>query len=615
MTSHPQEPGSFSLSDLQAVLNYMEENLLEELTPAVIAAHFFVSVSVLSPLFKIVCGMTIMEYVRNRRLTLAAQDLSASDASILDLAFKYGYDTPEAFTKAFSRFHGFPPSFVRRGFPVSKAFWPLHLDVTIQGGWNCTNLTKSSRAGQDSSAHFCYNPFIKDKGGRQMQNKSVCRIDLSKMQFQKEWDILCSLAEELPQNRIPFKVDGKTMIFAHGLEFPLEKICLTFKWGDEPVVKDFFQNRLMLLTQKNSCQRESITSKRFCDGDSQAEKECDHEHDSETRHTAENFKYFDTLYRGMKIRCMFYGDCPDADTDAFLYRNTDSVQAGNLLIPVQSLEFYYENAEENTPYYDMVAKYLGKPENYRIRNKQAWEYSAYEFWLQNCGQPSERAKKSLENPLGMLKKYAAYFDGYAGVRIANICGSCGKKAVPLAVLGAEVTVFDISEDNRKYALEVAEAAKVPLNYEVCDILELDREKYGSYFDVVFMEGGILHYFHDIDEFMEILYALLKNGGKMICSDFHPFSKIADILQFGQPSVSYFSTDVYEGEMAHARFYSDAVREKMPKCLYRRYTVSEIINAVINCGFRLERFDEHPAWTNEMLPGEFTITATKPTATL
>ena len=188
------QPDSFSLSDLQTVLNYMEDNLLEELTPAVIAAHFYVSVSVLSPLFKIVCGMTIMEYVRNRRLTLAAQDLSASDASILDLACKYGYDTSEAFTKAFSRFHGFPPSFVRRGFPISKNFQPLRLYVTVQGGWNCTNLTKSSRAGQDSSPHFCYNPFIKDKGGRQMQDKSVCWINLSKMQFQKEWGILCSLA-------------------------------------------------------------------------------------------------------------------------------------------------------------------------------------------------------------------------------------------------------------------------------------------------------------------------------------------------------------------------------------------------------------------------------------
>ena len=152
---------------------------------------------------------------------------------------------------------------------------------------------------------------------------------------------------------------------------------------------------------------------------------------------------------------------------------------------------------------------------YSRQNKKAWEYNAYEFWLKQSGPPAERAKKDLENPLGMLKKYSVYFDSYRGVKIANICGSCGKKAVPLAILGAEVTVFDISEDNKKYALEVAAAAKVALNFEVCDVLEIDMEKYGGYFDVVFMEGGILHYFHDIDAFMGIMYSLLKTGGKMI----------------------------------------------------------------------------------------------------
>lgn len=73
----------------------------------------------------------------------------------------------------------------------------------------------------------------------------------------------------------------------------------------------------------------------------------------------------------------------------------------------------------------------------------------------------------------MLKRYSDYFDTYSDIKITNICGSCGKKAVPLAVLGAEVTVFDISEDNKRYALEVAAAAKVNLNFEICDILEID----------------------------------------------------------------------------------------------------------------------------------------------
>lgn len=248
--------------------------------------------------------------------------------------------------------------------------------------------------------------------------------------------------------------------------------------------------------------------------------------------------------------------------------------------------------------------------DYSIQNKKAWEYNTYEFWVNTSGAPSEEAKQAVADPIKMLKRYSEYFDTYEGIKVANICGSCGKKAIPLALLGAQVTVFDISEDNKKYALEVAEAANVDINFEVCDILEIDTKQYGNYFDVVFMEGGILHYFHDIDEFMRIMYSLLKESGKLICSDFHPFTKISDILNFEQPAVGYFSTDIFEGEMAHARFFGDDIRKKMPKCSYRKYTVSEIINSIINSGFCLEKFDEHPAWTNDRLPGEFTAIAIK-----
>ena len=155
---------------------------------------------------------------------------------------------------------------------------------------------------------------------------------------------------------------------------------------------------------------------------------------------------------------------------------------------------------------------------YIIQNKNAWEYDAYNFWLQEAGFPSERAKKIKENPIKHLKRYAKYFDSYERKKIANICGSCGKKAVPLAVLGADVTVFDISKENKKYALELAECTGVSLEY-VLGVLEIDRNKYQNYFDVVFMEGGILHYFHDINKFMEMMYLLLKKDGKMkLCQE-------------------------------------------------------------------------------------------------
>ena len=159
-------------------------------------------------------------------------------------------------------------------------------------------------------------------------------------------------------------------------------------------------------------------------------------------------------------------------------------------------------------------------------------------------------------------------------------------------------------------METAAAAGVRMEYEVCDIMEIDLSGYANFFDVVFMEGGILAYFHDLDAFMGIMYALLKPGGKMICSDFHPFIKIMDTLKLETPTMDYFSKEVFEGEMAHARFYEEDIRRRFPKCMYRRYTVSEIINSIIGSGFTLKRFDEHPAWENKTLPGEFTAVAVK-----
>ena len=247
---------------------------------------------------------------------------------------------------------------------------------------------------------------------------------------------------------------------------------------------------------------------------------------------------------------------------------------------------------------------------YSQRNKKAWEFDAYAFWVAHNGTPEESARKAKAGPSPRFERYARYMGDLNGLRVANICGSCGKQAISLALAGAEVTIFDISEDNRRYAMETAACAGVPLRYEVGDVLDVDLTVWAEAFDVVFMEGGVLHYFHDLGQFMAVMRGLLKPGGRMILSDFHPFLKISDAMDFQQPTMGYFDTGVFEGEMAHARFYDEAARAQMPKCLYRKYTLSEIVNAVIDGGFTLRRFDEHPSWVNPDLPGEFTILATR-----
>lgn len=300
-----QEGTGFSLGKVQEVIDYIEENLLSDITPDKIATHFFVSVTTLTTVFKVVCGMTVMEYVRNRRLSIAGEDLRDSDSSIITLAYKCGYETPEAFTKAFTRFHGFPPSFVRRAFPLTKQFQPMHITITVQGGWK---------------------NVISERGDGPLTEKAVkepcCKIETEKMRYQKDWNILYSLVRELQNSKMSFKVDGKTMIFAHGLEIPLDKICLTFQWDAEETVRKFFSD------------------------------------DTEAKEGAEGFKYFDVMYRGKKIRCMFYRESPGMDTEEFLYRNTDLVQINDITVPVQSLEFYYKNAEKDTTHYKMVEEWM-----------------------------------------------------------------------------------------------------------------------------------------------------------------------------------------------------------------------------------------------------------------
>ena len=112
--------------------------------------------------------------------------------------------------------------------------------------------------------------------------------------------------------------------------------------------------------------------------------------------------------------------------------------------------------------------------DYSEQHKKAWEFDAYNFWVKTSGTPEERAAKDKENPKKMLKQHAGYFEGYEGIKVANICGSCGKKAIPLALLGAEVTVFDISEDNRRYAMETAEAANASMAMTIVSIFFMLR---------------------------------------------------------------------------------------------------------------------------------------------
>lgn len=246
------------------------------------------------------------------------------------------------------------------------------------------------------------------------------------------------------------------------------------------------------------------------------------------------------------------------------------------------------------------------------KNKIAWEHRAYEFWIRRDGSPMEKAKQILDHPIAQLKKHKHYFERVAGKRVANLCGSNGRKAVPLALLGADVTVFDISEENKKYALELADSANVSIHYVVTDIYDIDLEKYSGHFDMLYLEGGILHYFNDMERFMSILYSLLKDNGVMVLSDFHPLRRciVSDSKDHYQVQQSYFDGEIHHGDVAYKHYFDEHEQQEFPDVSIRLYTLSEIINSVIASGFKLLKFDEHRGWNNENIPWEFTILANK-----
>lgn len=122
------------ITGIQNAINYIEEHLTEEIDYEIVAKEASCSSFYLQRIFSILCGMTLGDYIRNRRLTLAGNELSAADDKVIDIALKYGYESPESFTRDFSRFHGVTPSKAKKDGSKLKSFSRLSVKITLSGG-------------------------------------------------------------------------------------------------------------------------------------------------------------------------------------------------------------------------------------------------------------------------------------------------------------------------------------------------------------------------------------------------------------------------------------------------------------------------------------------------
>ena len=121
------------VESIQKAINYMEEHLLDDLTIESISRQANASAFHFQRTFTILTDISVGEYVRRRRLTLAAQEISRTNCKIIDLAYKYGYDTPEAFSKAFRRQHGVSPSEARKYIGKLTFYERLVIQVILKG--------------------------------------------------------------------------------------------------------------------------------------------------------------------------------------------------------------------------------------------------------------------------------------------------------------------------------------------------------------------------------------------------------------------------------------------------------------------------------------------------
>ena len=180
------------LTSLRKAIEYMEEHLLADIGAREVADAVHISPFYFQKGFKIVTGYSIGEYMRNRRLYLAGLDvIKGGDTSqgstlhkgrnnvyaeekIIDLAYKYGYDTPESFTRAFSRFHGVSPVRLREQPYRIRVFLPLTVEISIKGG---------------NSMDF---KIEKRESMRMIGFKRTFSYDTSYQEIPKFWDEFCA---------------------------------------------------------------------------------------------------------------------------------------------------------------------------------------------------------------------------------------------------------------------------------------------------------------------------------------------------------------------------------------------------------------------------------------
>lgn len=134
------------LAKMNTAIEYIEKNLTENIIFEEVAKKACCSSYNFQRMFSFITDVSLAEYIRKRRLTQAALELQNSNAKIIDIALKYGYDSPVSFSRAFLAIHGVTPNEAKKSGTVLKAYPKISFQISIKGerGMNYRIETKEA---------------------------------------------------------------------------------------------------------------------------------------------------------------------------------------------------------------------------------------------------------------------------------------------------------------------------------------------------------------------------------------------------------------------------------------------------------------------------------------
>ena len=183
------------IKSFNSTIDYIETVLEDEIDEKKITHLSGYSYAMFSRLFSILTETTLSEYLRGRKLTEAAIALRDTDEKVIDIAFRFGYESSDSFGTAFKNFHGFTPSEVRNGKPF-KLISRIQLALTVKGG-RSMNVTIQKK-GSFTVAGF----------NEENINSSLCP---------KVWN---KLYEKYSQEELASLGDGESVGICHDVESP-----------------------------------------------------------------------------------------------------------------------------------------------------------------------------------------------------------------------------------------------------------------------------------------------------------------------------------------------------------------------------------------------------------